>query len=275
MTATGVRGVLLDVEGTTSSVAFVYEVLFPYARRELTDFLRRRWDDPAVVRACDMIARDAGAASLSAWVGPPFPSLPPRGEEGGVGEAARERVRAEAIRLMDGDVKATGLKELQGLIWQEGYAAGRLRSHVYPDVPPALRRWSEAGLDLRIFSSGSVAAQRVFFAHTEAGDLLGLFRGHYDTTTGPKREADSYRRIAADMGTPPAAILFLSDVRQELDAAGEAGIRTALVVRPGNAPVTPEHGHPVVTDFGQVDLLLLSAISSPQRPAQPPPADSP
>ena len=246
MTATGVRGVLLDVEGTTSSVAFVYEVLFPYARRELADFLRRRWDDPAVSRACDMIARDAGAPSLSAWVGPDAPA-----------EAAREQVLAEAIRLMDGDVKATGLKELQGLIWQEGYAAGRLRSHVYPDVPPALRRWSEAGLDLRIFSSGSIAAQKVFFAHTEAGDLLGLFRGHYDTTTGPKREAESYRRIAADMGMPPSAILFLSDVTQELDAAREAGMRTALVARTGNAPVAAGHGHAVVTDFGQVDSLFF------------------
>ncbi len=228
---------LLDVEGTTSSVAFVYDVLFPYARRELADFLRRRWDEPAVARACDMIARDAGAPSLSAWVGL---------------EAARERVRAEVVRLMDGDVKATGLKELQGLIWQEGYAAGRLRSHVYADVPPALRRWSEAGLDLRIFSSGSIAAQKVFFAHTEAGDLLGLFRGHYDTTTGPEREAESYRRIAADMGMPPSAILFLSDVRQELDAAREAGMRTALVVRPGNAPVAAGHGHGVVTDLEQL-----------------------
>ncbi len=158
---------------------------------------------------------------------------------------------------MDGDVKATGLKELQGLIWREGYAAARLRSHVYPDVPPALRRWSEAGLDLRIFSSGSVAAQQVFFAHTDAGDLLGLFRGRYDTTTGPKREAESYRRIAADAGMQPLAILFLSDVRQELDAAAEAGMRTALVVRPGNAPVPAGHGHPVVADFGQVDLLLF------------------
>ncbi|HVS34765.1 MAG TPA: acireductone synthase [Gemmataceae bacterium] len=235
MTASGVRGVLLDVEGTTSSVAFVYEVLFPYARRELADFLRRRWGEPAVVRACEMIARDGGV------------------------EATPERVQAEAIRLMDADVKATGLKELQGLIWQEGYAAGRLRSHVYPDVPPALRRWSAAGLDLRIFSSGSIAAQKVFFANTEAGDLLGLFRGHYDTTTGPKREAESYRRIAADIGTPPSAILFISDVLQELDAAAEAEMRTALVVRPGNAPVTEGHGHLVVTDFGQVDSLPFTS----------------
>ena len=138
---------------------------------------------------------------------------------------------------MDGDVKATGLKELQGLIWQEGYAAGRLTSHVYPDVPPALRRWAEQGLDLRIFSSGSVAAQKVFFAHTDAGDLLPLFHGHYDTTTGPKREAESYRRIAADMKLPTSAILFLSDVVQELDAAAEAGCERPWSVRPGNAPI--------------------------------------
>ncbi len=243
MTAPGVRGVLLDIEGTTSSVAFVYEVLFPYARRELADFLRRRWGEPAVSRACERIARDAGAPSLAAWVGPD--ATP---------EAARQRVAAETLRLMDGDVKATGLKELQGLIWQEGYDAGRLKSHVYPDVPPALRRWAERGLDLRIYSSGSIGAQKVFFAHTDAGDLLGLFRGHYDTTTGPKREAESYRRIAADMKMPPSAILFLSDVRQELDAAAEAGMRTGLVVRPGNAPVAAGHGHPVVTDFGQVDF---------------------
>ena len=242
MTAPGVRGVLLDIEGTTSSAAFVYGVLFPYARRELADFLRRRWGEPDTARACERIARDAGAASLAAWVGV---------------DAARERVTAEAIRLMDADAKATGLKELQGLIWQAGYDAGRLHSHVYPDVPPALRRWAERGLDLRIYSSGSVGAQKVFFAHTDAGDLCGLFRGHYDTTTGPKREAESYRGIAADMKLPLSAILFLSDVRQELDAAAAAGMRTGLVVRPGNAPVAAGHGHPVVTEFGAVDSLLF------------------
>ena len=161
---------------------------------------------------------------------------------------------------MDADAKATGLKELQGLIWREGYDAGRLKSHVYPDAPPALRRWAEQGLDLRIYSSGSIGAQKVFFAHTDAGDLLGLFRGHYDTTTGPKREAESYRRIAADMQMPPSTILFLSDTRQELDAAAESGMRTALVVRPGNAPVTAGHGYPIVTDFGQVDPLVFGSI---------------
>ena len=231
MTASGIRAVLLDIEGTTSSVQFVYEVLFPFARLALTDFLRRRWGDADVARACEMIERDAGK---------PCPDS--------------ESIAAEAIRLMDGDVKATGLKELQGLIWQEGYAAGRLKSHVYSDVPPTLRRWADKGLELRIFSSGSVAAQKVFFAHTDAGDLLPLFNGHYDTTTGPKREAESYRRIAADMKLPTKAILFLSDVPQELDAAAQAGMQTGLVVRPGNAPVAAGHAHPVVMDFGQIDL---------------------
>ncbi len=234
------RGILLDVEGTTSSVAFVYEVLFPYARRALADFLARRWQDAAVGRACELVARDAGAPSFAAWVGP---STTP--------EAARQRVVAEVNRLMDGDVKATGLKELQGLIWKEGYDSGELRSHVYPDVAPALKRWAERGVDLRIFSSGSVAAQKVFFAHTEAGDLLALFRGHYDTTLGPKREAASYRRIADDMGLPPADLMFLSDVAAELDAAEAAGMRPVLVVRPGNAPVA-ETMHPAVTDFGEI-----------------------
>jgi enolase-phosphatase E1 len=237
------RGILLDVEGTTSSVAFVAEVLFPYARRELAVWLEHHWDEPATARACELIARDAGANSLAAWVG-----------AGEMPEDTRRRVVAEAYRLMDADAKATGLKELQGLIWQQGYARGELRSHVYPDVSPALRRWAERGLDVRIFSSGSVAAQRVFFAHTEAGDLLGLLRGHYDTTLGPKRDPDSYRHIAADMALNPSQILFLSDVVAELDAAAAAGLNTGLAVRPGNAPAPAGQPHPAVGDFGEVRL---------------------
>jgi enolase-phosphatase E1 len=226
-----VRGVLLDIEGTTSSVRYVFDVLFPFARREMADFLLRRWDDPAVVKARELMARDAGTVLVTP-----------------------EQVCAEAYRLMHGDVKATGLKELQGLIWEEGYTAGALRSHVYPDVAPALRLWRDAGIDLRVYSSGSVAAQKVFFANTDAGDLLGLLSGHYDTTTGPKREADSYRHIAADWGLPTNTILFLSDVSQELDAAAAAGMKTALAIRPGSAGVPP-HAHPTITDFDELGLV--------------------
>jgi enolase-phosphatase E1 len=237
------RGILLDIEGTTSSVAFVYDVLFPFARRELAGFLERRWDDPAVQRACERVARDAEASSLSEFVG-----------YDATEEAARERVAEEVVRLMDADAKATGLKDLQGLIWAEGYAAGRLTSHVYPDVPPALKAWAERGLDVRIYSSGSVAAQKVFFAHTPAGDLLPFLRGHYDTTVGAKRQAASYTKIAADMKLPPGALLFVSDVAAELDAARAAGLPTCLAVRPGNAPVPPGQPHPSASDFGQIEV---------------------
>ena len=188
-----------------------------------------------MARACDLIARDAGRRRCrrgSVW-------------------RRRGTVRAEVVRLMDGDVKATGLKELQGLIWQEGYAAGRLRSHVYADVPPALRRWSEAGLDLRIFSSGSIAAQKVFFAHTEAGDLLGLFRGHYDTTTGPSARRRAIAASPRTWGCRRRRSFFQRRAAGAGRGAG-GGDADALVVRPGNAPVAAGHGHGVVTDLEQL-----------------------
>lgn len=223
------RGLLLDIEGTTSSIRFVYDVLFPEARERVEAFLERRWSEPSVQAACRQIAADAGWADFD-----------------------RDRIVAEVHRLMAGDVKATGLKELQGLIWAEGYAEGRLRSHVYPDVPPALAAWRERGLDVRIYSSGSIAAQKTFFAQTEAGDLLPCLRDHYDTTTGPKREVESYRRIASDMGVSADAILFLSDVPAELDAAASAGMQTAVVIRPGNVPVAVDCPHPRITSFAEI-----------------------
>jgi enolase-phosphatase E1 len=237
------RGILLDIEGTTSSIRYVYDFLFPFAREHIHDFLDRHWDEPSVRQACELIARDAGATSLESWC------------HGDVSKAAAlSKVEREVLRLMDGDVKATGLKELQGLIWREGYEDGRLLSHVYPDVPPALELWHKEGIDLRIYSSGSIEAQRQFFAHTEAGDLLPFFRGHYDTTLGPKREPASYAAIAEDMNLDPASVLFLSDVTAELDAARAAGLAVGLVVRPGNAVPPPQHGHSTINDFSQISL---------------------
>lgn len=238
-----IRGVLLDIEGTTSSVRYVYDVLFPFALDGLVPFLEQYWQQPDVVAACDQVARDAGHESLAAWCGPSADQ-----------SARRQRVIDEVRRLMANDVKATGLKALQGLIWQQGYDAGQLVSHVYDDVPPALAAWRKAGLDVRIYSSGSIAAQKVFFAHTEFGDLLPFLRGHYDTTTGPKREATSYRTIARVMELPPESILFCSDIPAELDAAREAGMQTRLVVRPGNAPVANDVTHVAITSFAELDL---------------------
>ena len=227
------RGILLDIEGTTSSISFVYDVMFPFVRRELDAYLRGHWGEPALTAAFDAIARDAGNPSIA---------------------GSQERVKAEVVRLMDGDVKATGLKQLQGLIWEAGFTSGEMKAHVYEDVPPALAAWNKAGLDVRIYSSGSVQAQKLFFGHTIAGNLLPLFRGHYDTTTGPKKEAASYAAIAAAFSLPPPEILFLSDVPAELDAARQAGLQTALVLRPGNAAVKPDHGHGEIRSFKEVRI---------------------
>ena len=231
-------GILLDIEGTTSSIRFVHDVLFPYARRRSADFLRLNWDDPSVRRICARLLQDA--AKGDDWSEAPTPA------------AAQISVLEVVYRHMDADSKTTGLKELQGLIWDAGYRASHLRSHVFPDVAPALRQWREHGLDVRIYSSGSVTAQLAFFRQTDAGDLLPLFRGHYDTNIGSKREPASYRRIVADMKLAGKRILFVSDVAAELDAARTAGLQTALAERPGNAPVDALCGHARITSFQEI-----------------------
>lgn len=235
------NGILLDIEGTTSSISFVYDVMFPFARRELDRFLETRWEDSELEPVRQQMARDEGFDSFADWVQRAAGSISPC-----------ELLRQEAIRLMDDDVKATGLKQLQGVIWQSGFESGELRAHVYDDVRPALVSWQQQNLDVRIFSSGSVQAQRLFFAHTIEGDLLGYFRGHYDTTTGAKREPASYRTIVGQFGMDPAQLLFVSDVTEELDAARETGLSTALCVRPGNPETESDGGHPVVAGLHEI-----------------------
>jgi enolase-phosphatase E1 len=241
------RGILLDIEGTTSSVSFVYDVMFPYVRKHLTFEVFANWLEPQYIEAFHAIAEDTGHESLDAW-------LKKQGLTRENPLRAADAICKEVTRLMDTDSKATGLKHLQGLIWESGFESGELKAHVYHDVPPALAAWNAAGKDVRIYSSGSVQAQKLFFGHTIAGDLLPLLRGHYDTTTGPKKEAESYRRIAGDFRLSPSEILFLSDIVAELDAAREAGLITALCIRPGNAAVPPEQPHPTIENFAQVEL---------------------
>lgn len=232
--------ILLDIEGTVSPLAFVHEVMFPFARREMRGFLEQHGETPAMSRALEQMARDAGASSLAAWCPHPATS-----------SAAHDWIVQQAQALMDADVKQTGLKLLQGLVWERGFRNGSLCATLFPDVAPGLRRLKDAGVELRIYSSGSVHAQRLFFAHTEAGNLTPLLSGYYDTTIGSKREAASYAAIAADIGLLADAILFLSDVVAELDAAHAAGMRTALALRPGNPPV-PEHLHPVFSSLEEI-----------------------
>lgn len=153
---------------------------------------------------------------------------------------------------MDADVKATGLKQLQGMIWENGFHSRELLAHVYEDVPPALVRWNAAGKDVRIYSSGSIQAQKLFFGHTSVGNLLPHFRGHYDTTIGSKREALSYSRISEAIGIAPNEILFVSDIVAELDAARTAGFQTRLAMRPGNAVQPAGHGHIEIRSFAEI-----------------------
>jgi len=233
------RVILLDIEGTVSPLAFVHEVMFPYARTRLVSHLAAHWNEPAVQAAVEQMASDAGHASLASW-------CPAQAE-------AAAFAAEEARKLMDADVKATGLKMLQGLIWEQGFRDRALRSTLFDDVPAALQAWHAAGIDLRIYSSGSVHAQKLFFAHTEAGDLTPLFSGYYDTTIGSKREAESYCRIAKNCQTTTESILFISDVAAELDAAHEAGLQTMLAIRPGNV-LPSKHDHRIIRSFRDIPL---------------------
>ena len=237
------HGILLDVEGTTSSISFVYNVLFPFARSNVKAFLKENWHSQSVVAAVDQIARDDDAASLKSWH-----------KQSQSNHDVQHCLCDHVNQLMDQDVKTTGLKQLQGLIWRQGFESGQLTSHVYADVPPALRQWHGNNLDIRIYSSGSIMAQKLFFAHTEHGDLLHLINGHFDTTIGPKKHSVSYTTISHDMNFPANQILFISDVVAELDAAATAGLATALSIRPGNPPNNNAHTHPTITSFDQIEV---------------------
>ena len=233
------RMLLLDIEGTVSPLAFVHEVMFPYARKHVAAYLKGHAQDVAVQAALKQMARDAEADPVGAW------------EPGDETDAVF--IEAEVHRLMDADVKATGLKLLQGLIWEAGFQLGELRSTLFEDVLPALDAWHAAGKKIRIYSSVSIHAQKLFFAHTAEGDVRDRLSGYYDTSTGGKKEPQSYRTIAADAEVQPSDVLFLSDVVDELDAARTAGMTTALVLRAGNK-AQPSSAHPVIDSFAEITL---------------------
>ncbi len=231
----GVRALLLDIEGTTTPITFVYDVLFPFAAARVDDACATTSPDGELAAAIAQLReeydaeRSAGAATL-----PDFETGAPY-----------------AHYLMAQDRKSTGLKALQGLLWQGGYGDGELVSQVFPDVPPALRRWVNNGLRVRIFSSGSVLAQQLLFRHTDHGDLTPLLEGYHDTTTGPKRDPAAYAAIADAFGLPANTVLFLSDVVDELHAARGAGMATGLSIRPGNRPA-PVSDHPSYRTFDEL-----------------------
>lgn len=214
---------LLDIEGTTTPLAFVHDTLFPFARAHLTAFLREQWDAVDVRATVEALAAEH-AAEASAQDRPPAWS------------GTRESAEAYALWLMDRDRKSPGLKQLQGWVWERGYRAGLLTSDVFPDTPRAIRRWRAAGIDVAIYSSGSVLAQRLLFGNTPDGDLTPLLTGFFDTAVGAKQSPASYARIAKELRRVPGQIVFVSDVTAELDAARTAGLHVVLSRRAGNPP---------------------------------------
>ena len=225
-----IRAIVTDIEGTTSSITFVKDVLFPYAAKHLPEFVRQHQDDTDVVKQLDQVANDTGLA--------------------------RDDLDGLIQQLLDWiaqDVKATPLKALQGLIWQTGYQQGDYQAHMYDDATVALREWHAQGLPLYVYSSGSVYAQKLFYGYSEAGNLLPLFSGHFDTSIGHKQETESYQAIQLFLDIPAEQLLFLSDIEAELDAARTAGFQTCHVLRdPADQP--SESAHPAVRSFAEIQL---------------------
>ena len=232
-----IRAIVTDIEGTTTALSFVKDELFPYARARIGAFVRQQDSMPAVASALK-----EARATMAREQGIPQQAI------------SLEQVVSQLERWIDEDRKLTPLKQLQGLIWEQGYRDGALHGHLYPDAVDALRRWHAQGIRLYVYSSGSVHAQKLLFGYTAAGDLTPLFSGYFDTTTGPKQEVDSYRRIVQAIGLPAGEILFLSDIEAELDAARAAGMQTCQLVRDGSLAKDAPHRQ-------SADFLGLPAIT--------------
>lgn len=236
--------VLLDVEGTTTPIEFVHRTLFAFARDRALAFLAAHASDPEVDTVLSGLREEHGSDDAHGHSPPPW-----------CDDQAHARLESAAayIRwLIDRDRKSRWLKELQGRIWEGGFLGGTLRGEVYSDVPVALERWTAAGARVGIFSSGSVLAQRLLFAHSTAGDLTPFLRWHFDTAVGPKTEPASYARIAGDVAASPARLLFVSDVTKELDAARAASLQTLLCVRPPAEPPVNAGRYTIVRTFFEI-----------------------
>lgn len=223
-----IKAIITDIEGTTSSILFVKDVLFPYARANLADYVRSHADDPQVKILLEDVCKEVGD-SLSTG-----------------------QIIDQLIQWIDEDKKATPLKSLQGLIWEDGYRQGDFKGHLYPDAASNLKAWRDQGLDLYVYSSGSVYAQKLLFTHTAYGDLTPLFSDYFDTHIGSKKEQQSYDNIAAQLAMPAKQLLFLSDIKEELDAAKAAGFETIWLVR--DSTPDPQAEHRQVNSFDQIDV---------------------
>ena len=223
----GIQWILTDIEGTTTEVSFVYDTLFPYFRMHM-DQWRMEDSDPMndVLEQTRVLVLEEQSINLTSK------------------EALFDQLRQWSIE----DRKVTPLKTFQGMVWEQGFKSGAIKGHMYPDVKPALERWTDMGIQLAIFSSGSIAAQKQLFGFSIEGDLTPYFSAYFDTTTGMKRDEKTYQLILQQLNTPANNVLFLSDIHQELEAAHAAGLRTVQLVRPG----TQANWSWCVADFSEI-----------------------
>ncbi len=222
-----IKAIITDIEGTTTSISFVFDVLFPYARKHISQFIKTHSNDPEVRAILDDVIELASV------------------------ENDIDSIIQQLIQWIDDDKKITPLKTLQGMIWKAGYESGDFKGHVYPDVEPKLSEWRQQGIELYVYSSGSVAAQKLIFGYSEAGDLTPLFSGYFDTKIGQKREANSYQNILDEIKQDADEVLFLSDIEQELDAAHQVGLKTIQLVRNGG---TASASHISQKSFSEIQL---------------------
>jgi enolase-phosphatase E1 len=225
-----IKAIVTDIEGTTSSLSFVKENLFPYALAHLPDFIRTHQQMDEV----ETLLNDA------------------RNEMGGTPDI--EQLISQFIDWIDRDQKITPLKAMQGLIWEAGYQSGDFKGHIYADAALQLKAWKQQGYMLYVYSSGSVHAQKLLFAHTEFGDLTYLFSGYFDTRIGGKKQAESYKTIAEQIQCQPNEILFLSDIVDELDAAQAVGFQTYWLVRDQIELLNTASSNPQAPDFNAIQI---------------------
>ena len=232
-----IKAIVTDIEGTTSSITFVKDVLFPYAREHMGDFIQAHAAEPTVSQQLDAVREMVGR------------------------EISDEQVVGQLLQWIDEDRKVTPLKSLQGMIWEAGYREGDFKGHIFEDAARNLQAWQEAGVRLYVFSSGSVQAQKLLFMHTSFGDMTPLFSGYFDTNIGAKQDVTAYRHIVDALDVEPSEILFLSDIKAELDAAREAEMHTCWLVREGD--LNPGAEHRQVASFDEIDLEMFISQSNP------------
>ncbi len=223
-----VKAVLLDIEGTVAPITFVKDVLFPYSKEKIEEFLKENKNKPEIKKILKEVQEIEGR------------------------DLSLDEIVNILKKWIDEDRKITPLKDIQGYIWEEGFLSGKIKSPLYEDAYKKIKEWKEKGLPMYIYSSGSVKAQKLFFGHTEKGNLLGFFKGFFDTKVGNKKSSDSYRKIAEKIGLKPEEILFLSDNPEEIKAASEAGVKAIRVVRKGDAEYIQDFPYPQISSFEEI-----------------------